>query len=139
MIEQCNDVVSHKIISRSENNRTFKINNPSQLSVNVVTVDGCYIQNGTKCDYLFEVLQKDVVLQAFYVELKGKDIFHAIEQLENTIKHCKTLHQNIQKEAYIVASRIPKANTSSQNIKKKFKTKNKIQLFIDTKQKEVTI
>ena len=146
MISSCNTTTTNKIISVSENKRTFRVKNDSVFTINEVEVDGCYKTTGAKCDYLFEVISKDTktnvetVTIVFYVELKGSDINHAIEQLEATIQHCLSEHKSVnKKECYIVASKFPSAGTSSQILKKKFLKKHKIQLFIDTKIKEVIV
>lgn len=73
------------------------------------------------------------------LELKGSDVTHGIEQLESTINFCKTIHSQVHKECYIIASKVPSSGTSSQVLKKQFIKKNKIQLFIDTKVKEVKV
>ena len=138
MITDCSKLSSNKIIAVSENKRKFTILNSSELKINKVEVDGCYMKSGLKCDYLFEIINKEIIA-VFYVELKGKNIEHAIKQLVSTVSHCKTTHKDIKKECYIIASRIPKSSTSAQNLKKEFKRKYKIQLFIDTSLKEVTV
>jgi len=112
MIQECNSTTANKIVSVSENKRTFKINNKSIFTINKVTVDGCYIKEGRKCDYLFEIIDNELK-DVFYVELKGKDIEKAVIQLEATLRHCFHLHKNITRSCYIVASRVPKASTSS--------------------------
>ncbi len=66
----------------------------------------------------------------------GKD---AVEQLEATLKACLELHKTIPRGCYIVASRVPKSSTSTQKYKKEFKRKNGVLLYIDTRQKEVTV
>jgi len=139
MITRCNTLNINKIVSVSENKRVFKIVNNTANNINKVQVDGCFIIDGAKCDWLFEITQNDMISNVFYVELKGSDIPHAIEQLEATIQHCKPLHNKYKKESYIVASKFPKSGTSSQVLKKKFLSKNKIQLFIDTNVKEVRV
>ena len=138
MITICNSLTANKIVTVSENKRKFTIQNSSSLQINQVKVDGCYITSGSKCDYLFEIINKNIIA-VFYVELKGKNIEHAIKQLEATIIYCKSIHKDIKKECYIVASRVPKGSTSAQNLKKEFKRKHKIQLFIDTTIKKVAI
>ena len=138
MIDSCNDATQNKIVSVSENRRKFTVNNKSRFTINRVTVDDCYITEGLKCDFLFEVIDEDVK-EVFYVELKGSDISHAIQQLEVTVKHCLTIHKSVPRGCYIVASRVPKASTSTQKAKKEFKRKNGMMLYIDTKQKEVTV
>jgi len=139
MINTCNDLISHKRVVVSENKRKFIIINNDLYLVNKVEVDGCYIKQGLKCDFLFEILSKENknLEKVFYVELKGKDILHGIEQLKKTISDCKEKHDKVkEKKAFIVASRVPKANTSLQNLKVKFKKAMNIQLFIDTNQRE---
>jgi len=138
MIETCNSANKNKIVSISENRRTFRINNKSLFTINKVEVDGCYISEGRKCDFLFEIIE-DELKEVFYVELKGKHIEDAIEQLEATLKVCLELHKSVPRSCYIVASRVPKTSTSTQKYKKEFKRKNAVLLYIDTKQKELTI
>ena len=138
MIEDCNSSNKNKIVFVSENKRTFRINNKSLFTINKVEVDGCYISEGRKCDFLFEIIEDDVK-EVFYVELKGKHIEDAVEQLESTLKVCLELHKTIPRSCYIVASRVPKASTSTQKYKKEFKRKNGVLLYIDTRQKEVTV
>jgi len=138
MIRTCNELTTNKIVSISENKRVFRINNSSLFSINRVEVDGCYITSGRKCDYLFEILDSDIV-EVFYVELKGKHLEDAIEQLEETLKYCLGIHKNINRSCFIVASRVPKASTSTQKMKKEFKRKHGVMLYIDTKIKEVKV
>jgi len=138
MIDSCNEVTQNKIVTVSENKRKFIINNKSLFTINTVTVDECYVKSGLRCDFLFEVIDEELK-EVFYVELKGSDISHGIQQLEATLKHCLAIHKNIPKSCYIVASRVPKTSTSTQKQKKEFKRKNSVMLYIDTKQKEVTV
>jgi len=138
MISTCNKITTKKIVVVSENKRKFRIKNNSLYTINEVEVDGCYIKVGLKCDFLFE-LSKKTIEKVFYVELKGSDVTHGIEQLESTMNTCKAIHSGFDKECYIVASKVPSSGTSSQILKKQFIKKNKIQLFIDTNVKEVKV
>ena len=144
MISICNSCNENAIVSVSENRRTFRIKNDSTFEVNKVEVDGCYKTEGLRCDYLFEIIENRknnrTIKKIFYVELKGSDITHAIHQLEATIVDCSSIHNNIEtQECYIIASKFPSSGASSQLLKKKFYKKNKIQLFIATKIKEIVI
>ncbi len=134
MISRCNEERTDKIISVNEKKRKFIIKNNSELIINQVKVDGCYITEGVRCDYLFETIDK-----VFYVELKGKDIEHGVEQLKATMAYCKTEHKNSSKECHIVASRVPKASTQLQGMKVKFKKSTTVQLFVSTNQKEIVV
>jgi len=139
MIESCNSTNQNKIVSVSENKRKFTVNNNSLFTINKVTVDDCYIKEGSKkCDFLFEIIDEELKA-VFYVELKGSAISTAIQQLETTVKHCLNIHKNVPRSCYIVASRVPKTSTSTQKQKKEFKRKHSVMLYIDTKQKEVRV
>jgi hypothetical protein len=140
MINTCNQATNNRIISVAENRMTFTIYNNSLFLVNKVTVDNCYITLGLRCDYLFEIIDtSNNIKSVYYVELKGRDIVHAIEQLTCTLNVCRNIHNNIKKECYIVASKFPRSSPSSQVMKKDFLSKNKSQLFIDTTKREVKI
>jgi len=135
----CSELSNNKIIPASENTRKFRIKNDSRFNINKVKVDDCYIKNGLRCDYLFEIISNKLIIKVFYLELKGKDVNHAIEQLKATLKYCQEVHDKIIKQCYIVASKVPSSNASTQSLKKKFKRENKVQLFISSKIKEVTL
>jgi len=121
MIERCNKLINNPLIVVSENRREFRIDNRLKNQINRVEVDGCLIKNGQKCNYLFEIIEQNRV---FYVELKGSHISEAVRQLEATIKFCKNEHINSQKSSFIVASKVPKSRTNTQNLKKEFKKRN---------------
>jgi len=143
MITECNSLSNNAIVTAKEPKRKveFIINNKSKLLINKVIVDACLIKSeiSKKCDYLFEILEDSNIIKVFYLELKGKDISQAIKQLEATIKYCNKYHNSFFKECYIVATGIPKASTKTSVLKKDFKRRNKIQLFIGTMRQTVII
>jgi hypothetical protein len=98
MISRCNNASTNKIVVVSENKRTFRIKNNSLFLINAVTVDPCYISEGLRCDYLFEIINiepDEVINKVLYVELKGSDVEHAVDQLEATINFCRSIHQGV--------------------------------------------
>jgi len=123
MIEKCNQLTNQKIVVREENQKKFIIKNNSNQKINIVKVDDCLITNGNKCDWLFEIINKNVV---FYVELKGKNISKALLQLSATINFCKNNHKTYTKKAFIVTSRVPSTGTDIQQAKQKFIKEYKI-------------
>jgi len=141
MISNCNEITKNKIVLAKENGRTFKINNKSKFAINKVKVDNCYIKSNKieKCDYLFEIIKNENIIQIFYVELKGKELKKGMEQLESTMRYCKTIHKNIKKQCHIVVSRVPKFGAKSQQEKVIFERKNRIKLFIKSTQQELII
>jgi len=135
MIAICNEKSRDIDIPVHEHGRTFRLLNPSRKWINKVAVDTCYITTGLRCDYLFEVEQQKV----YYVELKGKNIEHAVKQLRTTMNYCKSEHATCPKECHIVASRVPKMSTSIQKSKKEFKQKYAAALYVHTKEKIITV
>ncbi|PZU92616.1 MAG: hypothetical protein DCE90_17765 [Pseudanabaena sp.] len=84
---KCSDVAE-------ENKRKYILQNPSRKKVCKVRIDGCVItsQSQRKCDYLMIVCEDEASNQAesvdlYFVELKGRDLMSAVEQLTETIKY----------------------------------------------------
>lgn len=135
---KCSQVSTNKIISTSENKRTFVIQNQNTHSIRKVKVDGCLVNDKRKrCDYLFEIHEQ--FTEVIYLELKGCDVKKAIKQLESTMQICSQRHCKSKKSCYVVASRVPKFTTEIQNLKKKFVVKNKVALNIGTTKVEIKI
>jgi len=134
----CGEVTKKKIISVSENKMNFRIINKHLVSIRTVTVDGCLINDKRqRCDYMFEI---DAPCNyVIYLEFKGCDVKKALNQLESTIKACAKRHASIQKNCYVVASRVPKIGTKIQTLKKKFVSKNLASLSICTAKHEVIL
>jgi len=128
---ECRKNTNQKIISVSENKRNFTIINTKQLRINIIRVDGCLIvDNSTKrCDYLFELEAMNEVL---YVELKGKNIVKAYEQLTATIKACSDEHNGLLRKGFIVASRVPRSGPQIQILKKQMSKTLAVQLYVST-------
>ena len=135
--QACGYLRTDKIITVVENKSKFILKNTQSKQVYQVTVDGCLITEGKRCDYLFEIDKP--IQRVFYVELKGKDVEKACEQLKTTLNACKNRHQNTLKECHVVASRIPKLGTGTQVLKKKFKQQSGINLNLHTQQATISI
>lgn len=82
----CTDCTSGKQITVQENKRKHILKNPSCKPVCKVRVDDCVISSvgQRKCDYLLIACQSDAW---YFVELKGKDLLGAVEQLTQTLEH----------------------------------------------------
>ena len=91
----CGITVRHPDIPVQENGRKFRILNAQRSKIIKVQVDGCVIKQRTACDYLFDVKKNNTI---YYVELKGKNILKAVEQLIATMEHFKEFHENRTKE-----------------------------------------
>ena len=79
--EHCIEKISYKKIVLKENRSTITFENPRTLEVEKIKVDGCAIKNSIKCDFM--LIPEN--LPEHYIELKGKDIKHALQQITETI------------------------------------------------------
>ena len=97
-------------ISAIENGKKFIFKNPNRKTICKVHVDNCLITDQTikKCDFLFSIQEDN---KYYLVELKGKAIDVAIEQIVSTFDivnlKIKATAQNYT--GIIVSSAVPKA------------------------------
>lgn len=111
----------------SRNNRSkFRLHNPNRASIKIVQVDDCVIKEGIRCDYLL-VLPSE---QEVYVELKGSDVKHAVEQISRSIGLLTCNCHAVVKLCFIASTRCPINSTEIQNLKRKFRQKYNAQLTI---------
>jgi len=125
MKAKCVVTSRNKIIVCSENRKKMTFNNINEKEIEKITVDGCQITNGIKCDYL--VRTKEVESDNF-VELKGSDVIKGIKQLESTIK--QLARKKSRKKAFVISSRVPKIGASITNYKRKFASNLNTELII---------
>ncbi|MBP3194303.1 MAG: hypothetical protein J6M05_01355 [Cardiobacteriaceae bacterium] len=122
-----------KIISCKENKRVLFFNCNSRVFCKIHLDDKTnnqILNNIPRCDYI--IVSKDLEDIALFIELKGSNTNHALEQIEQSIN---TFGKCINKKyAAIVCSKIyPKFNSRTQQ----FIKKNNTQLFIKEKQLEL--
>ncbi len=120
-------------LSIKETNTTYKLRFGKRRESVVYQVDGNIINKGNKCDFLIlakqDPLEKsDEKWKSIFVELKGKDVLHALEQLDATLDNKTFKHSSVNEvHARIVAKSFPanNANTEFEKAKRRFKTKHK--------------
>lgn len=107
-----------KKIAAQENKRKYILNNLSGKQVCNVEIDDCVIKSKEerKCDYLVIICKSDddEVEESHissgedlcFVELKGKDLLGAVDQLTQTIEHFKSKITG-KVFARVVLSRVP--------------------------------
>ena len=128
-----------KIVSTSEKGKTYRVKFTEVKPSAVYTIDGNIIEEGNKCDKLV-LIQTDVPQNKWleiFVELKGKDVDHAVEQLKATIDNPIFQHKTIeQRWARIVAQSFPRntGNSSYERARIYFKKKK-----IDLKRGTITM
>ncbi len=79
---KCTECSQNSIINAIENKRKYSLQNPSKKQIYKIHIDNCVITKGIRCDYL---IISDIDKISFFVELKGQDIQHAIDQLIQSI------------------------------------------------------
>ncbi len=135
MNKACVEIISHPIIvvKDKKNPQKMIFSNPHGISVEKISVDGCYItdQAEEKCDFLIRTALEH------YVELKGSDPKKALSQILNTIKLIGD-KSTISKLGFIICNRVPRASTSNQLLEATAR-KNGLILKIKTAQYEHTL
>jgi hypothetical protein len=116
MKEECTETVTHKKIVFEEKRSKLTVENPEQVEVIKVKVDDCEIKNGRRCDFLFLANELE-----HFVELKGQDIHHAINQITTTIEKLSEVDKSVRKVAFIITARSPLSAASIQNLRATFK------------------
>jgi len=122
-----------RFIKLEEYKSSITFDNKDRLEVIQVKIDGevCTDNTTRKCDYL--ITNKDERNEIF-IELKGKNISHAIDQIEESIKMFGEYKEN--RRAYIVCTKVPqysiatKSNSGLQNKKEKLLNDYNVKLTI---------
>lgn len=79
----CVEVVNHSRVVVKEKGKQVTFLNPSQEIFHRIRVDGCLVTQGPRADW---IVSKDAA-GSVIVELKGRDVEHAVDQLFATINH----------------------------------------------------
>jgi hypothetical protein len=114
---RCETTVTQSRVSLSERRSKITFLNPEQRSVRRVQVDGCAITDGMRCDYLLI----DHTGHEHYVELKGSDVSHALDQIMRSIEQLSVEARTHPKSSYVSSTRCPLFSTDIQCHKLKFK------------------
>jgi hypothetical protein len=102
-------------ISCKENGMEYIANNPDRrFDVRKYRLDGELVRMETCCDYL---VINDTGHKAYYIELKGKDIKHAVEQVLAGEKICRDSLERYISYYRIVPHKSPAINLFPTNYK----------------------
>ena len=108
-----------RIVLSGHRTTTLYLLNPTKRKIEKVEVDGCAITEGLRCDWL--ILANDMTShEEIYVELKGADFHHALDQLRQTITKLSTDRRRLRKRCYVVLTRNPMTGTDVQQMKVRF-------------------
>lgn len=125
MKDACTVINRNKIVVFEENRSKLIIENIDEVIGTKVIVDGCEITEGIRCDFLY--LIKDIEL---FIELKGQDLEHALEQLKETIFKLSKHPKNQKKKLFVICTRSPLNSASIQNLQVKFRKNFNCDLII---------
>ncbi len=121
-------------LSLKETNTTYILRFDKPRQSVAYKVDGDIIKEGNKCDFIILAKQdctekdEDEKWKSIFVELKGKDVLHALEQLDATLDNKIFKHSSVNEvHARIVAKSFPanNANTEFEKARRRFKKKHK--------------
>lgn len=116
-----------------QNRRRVCFYNPNRQICKCVQVDGCAITEGIRCD---NMLTSHDERCEYFVELKGTDVKHAIEQLRVSIQTLGEFTDD--RSAYVVSTNVaPALTTTIQRAKRDFRNNLHAELII--KEKQTTI
>lgn len=131
----CESVVDYPLITVEEKRSKLTFRNPSRSKVRKIRVDDCVITEGLRCDWLL-INHRSV---EHFVELKGSDVRHAIQQIEVTIKKIGAKEVE-RRHAYIISTQVaPAFRTEVQTRKLQFKKEYNATLTIKNLTHEVDI
>ena len=118
--EKCKEISSNTNIPCKEKGRRYTLQNDKKLTIANFWIDGgVYVdKTESKCDRLYYIVDEPKTTVIF-IELKGRDIKHALEQLIATATQFKGVFENDRKFFRIVCSGAPKIANDKKCIKLK--------------------
>lgn len=135
--EVCVQPTKDSKIKFEENKRKIIFLNPDRKDYKRVQVDGCAIDDKVtlRCDKLLVSADEH---EERYVELKGTEVMHAIDQLESTIVRLGEFDDN--RHAYVISTNVaPAYTTKIQQKALLFRKKYRSELVVKEKQLEVPL
>jgi len=118
----------------SENGKRFEIISPEDFTK--IRIDGCLIisQDVEKCDFGFA---RHLIQHFYFVELKGKEIQKAYNQIVETIHYFNAHFIVIPKEmrfGFIISSSVPKAGININILRQDFAKKHGRKLVVKNRE-----
>lgn len=115
----CREESNKKIFVYQEHRSKLTLLNVDEAKSTSIIVDGCEINdNSIRCDFLH--ISKNIER---FIELKGQDLTHAIDQIKTTINRLSSNPITQPKICYIICVRSPLSSAQIQNYKLEFRKK----------------
>lgn len=136
--QACIEKTTDSQIKFEERKKKIIFKNPERKECLKIQIDGCAIKEGDKCDNLLKEGKTDQQGTEYYVELKGEDVKHALEQIKRTIQ---IIHNDASPiMAFIICTNVsPSLSTRIQQFKVQLKKKYNATLTIKERQYECNI
>jgi hypothetical protein len=128
----CIETLSDSKIKVSENGRCAVILNHARENINRVKIDGCIECDGKRADWAIEKGHSSVI-----IELKGKNVEEAVEQIFSSAKLWANIEKRSQKvSGLIVCSQYPRTSSRIMIRQERFAKEFSSPLHIVTKNYE---
>lgn len=116
---ECIEECANSIISFSERKSSIRFENASRRKLQKVKVDSCVIKVGIRCDYL--LIDYSGNTKEHFIELKGRNVKHAYEQIRETIIQISQDSHRLLKRCWIICTQVPLESTQIQRFKKQLR------------------
>lgn len=114
-------------VERGKPKRKIVFKNSKRAQIQVICVDGCVPLAGNRCDNLVRAPG----LRANFVELKGRNVEDAVNQIASTITQLRDFVSGDEIKAFVICNESPSV-TQAQRFKPKFERDNSAELIIRT-------
>lgn len=123
---KCRSKSKQKLFVFEENRSKLTLENKNLIDSETIKVDGCEINDESiRCDFLHIANEIE-----FFIELKGQDIEHALNQIKTTIKRLSKNIKKSQKKSYVICTRSPLTTSEIQNHKYYFRKNYNSELIV---------
>lgn len=103
------------VLTDKGSSTSYKYHNKTSDHLAKYQIDGGLITDGVRCDYLLLNCEKK---HSIFIEIKGSDLLHAVDQLDRSIDLLKTKLLGFAVFARIVVSRMNTINLKSSRLLK---------------------
>lgn len=135
--EDCTESLSHtRVKVDDERSRRWAVFlNPTRATIRKIRVDGCLVRRSVAADWIVSKANcVDVV-----VELKGRDVGHAIQQVGATLRFWSENAECKQKDhlaALIVCTQYPRDNTKIERARRQIAQEHQAPLHVKSRNLE---
>ena len=112
----------------------FVLRNPARLVVTQLEPEQFFPKGALNCDFVFQVPDKPLEI---YVELKGSDFKHALDQLAVSIAQLRSTLQ--PKLCFLIIRRSPTMDLKTQKLLRDFGRRNKCLFQLKTEHGEYSL